>query len=641
MQSNELAFISLEDVEADDFLLGNFTKISLPGNGKQTSDNKHKIPLNQMSSPRVKEAAVIKDLLYVLTGQEGIYVKYTDDVHDHDILKSLKGNTYKVSKEIDINFKDIAKQLCHLGKHYSALSYFVIYFNKSYYGMVLSRLCQYIRNFLKEYQVSVCKFYELFDNDPNFSIISLYQTLHSINEASTYPSFAKSLEFLYSLTQQIIDDNNERLKDSNLLDMKFKTIMQTLKEDMNTNILDEVSLDSQNSKYVKGGVVLNMIYSHMESFKGDVRFHNLINDVYEFVCPDYINILNEWLQYGKISDPFEEFFIVDSTSESKPSTYDSYHWMNKYAIKREGLLKQFQSQEFQKQIFFTGKYLSIINECDSDDKITHIPFIPIKSLQDKNLELIIHDAYVRSNNMIYKLLCSGYKLPEYVALLNKYFLITDGSLFENFLNQSNHELKRSFNSASTSLITVSYNKAYEKDSYNNVEMLVLNLLDTKFERHSLLDDILEIIKTLVTDANEIFNASNLGKLSDLMKTNLQNNTRPATSSGSEIEDQRCNKLAISRFNININIPFPLNQVILDSQKLEYQILFRHSALVRFIEKRFEKSWRELGYQTFWTWNFEDSRKKLIELCEYIGYYGEIDSPKMLSLHSKIVSSFKI
>lgn len=35
------------------------------------------------------------------------------------------------------------------------------------------------------------------------------------------------------------------------------------------------------------------------------------------------------------------------------------------------------------------------------------------------------------------------------------------------------------------------------------------------------------------------------------------------------------------------------------------------------------------------------QRKLAELCEYLGYYGEIDSPKMLLLHSKLVSSFKL
>lgn len=619
MDSNIYASISLEDVDADTFILGEYTKTTISSKDKQNYQDAHKIHLNEMKSTKDREAAIVRDLLYVLDGKEGIYIKYTNEVDETNIYSNLKGNTYKVNKDIDISFKDIAKRLCHLGKHFSALDYFVNYFNKAQYGKVLTKLCEYIRNFLSEYELSICKFYELFDKDPNFSLISLYQLLNNVIESSNYPSITVSLHNIYDLTQLIVDDSQKRSNNSNLLDMKFENIMKSLKEDINTDKLDEVYLDSQNSEYVKGGVVLNMIYSQLEKFAGNDRSSNLFHDIYEFVSKDYISILNEWLQFGKISDPFNEFFIIEAIPNENNLSFDSYYWSNKYAIRREGLLKQFNSLDFQKQLFLTGKYLSILNECNSKDMVNTATFEPVKSLQDKNLDLIITQAYKRSNDLICQLLFTGYRLTEYVSLLNKYYLITDGSLFENFMNTSNHELKRSFHNSSTSNIKLSYNRAYEKENLNAVEKLILDLLEVRFEKHSLLEDILEIIKTQATDANEIFNASNLMKLNDLLKTNIQNNIRPNTNENlSETEGYRYNKLTISRFSIDIKIPFPLNQVILDSHKLEYQILFRHSALVKFLEKRFEKSWRELGYQTFWTWNFEDNRiRKWIKKCRFI------------------------
>lgn len=619
MDTSRYVSISLKEVDAETFLLGDFTKLSLPGKSKQSLKHDSRVPLSEMQSSRDREAAIVRDLLYVITGKEGIYIKYSQEVDETDLFKCFKGLTYRINKDIDINFKDLAKQISQLGKFYSALSFFEKYFNKAGHGKVLSRLCQYIRNYLQEYRSVVCTLFELFDTETSFSIISLHQKLNDITPSSKVPSIAKSMQLLYDLTQLIIAENTKRLKNSNLLDMRFENIMRSLKEDIGTNIMDDVFLDSQNSRHVKGGIVLNIIMSQLENFSGNDRSYNLFHHIYEFVSIFYIQTLNKWLQYGEILDPFHEFFIVKSIPESDSSVYNSYYWMNKYAIKREGLLRQFEPIDFQKQVFFTGKNLSIINECNCQTLIKSCPFNPIKSLQDTNLELIINEAYVRSNKLIYQLLSSGYHLFGFVSLLNKYFLLTDGALFDKFLNDSNHELKRSFSNKASTEIIRSYENAYDTDYKTGIEKLVSDLLRIKFEKHSLLEDILDIIKTQVTDASEILNAPDFGKLTDLLKANVQSNSQSRSSEKSaDLEGRRCNKLTISRLNLDVEIPFPLNQVIIDSQKLEYQILFRHSALVKFLEKRFEKSWRELGYQTFWTWTFEDKRvRKWIKRCRFI------------------------
>lgn len=645
MNSDNGVVVSFKDQEADEFLLGTFTKPLLPDTGTQKHVNTNRIALKSMKSVREREAAVVRDLLYVLLGYEGIYVKYSNGNHMNDPEDSLKGPAYITNKDIDIAFKDTTKQLCILGKYYSALSFFVGYFNKSCYGKVMSRLCEYIRNFLHEYHSLVCQLYDRFYGDRTFSIISLYQKLQNISNDSTYPSVSECMHQLYQLAQSIVQENQKRLKNSNLLMMKFENIMKSLKEDMSSNIFDDIMIDSQNSKYVKGGVVLNMIQKQLENFRGNDRNYAFFSDMIDSISVEYIDMLNMWLQYGKIDDQFEEFFITEVKSDSNVSRYNTYYWMNKYAIKVEGLLEQFSTVTCQKQIFLTGKYLAIINECKFDNIIDNCQFNPIVSFQHKNLELIINEAYVRSNNLILQLFYSGYELPSFIKLMNKHFLLTDGSLVDKFLNEANHELKRSFNNTSTSHIKRSYDSSYVLETNNQVEKLISDSLETKFENHSALQDILEIIKTQVTNANDILNSSNLGTLSELLQENVKSNLQSFSSTKWKgLKHQRCNKLAISRFNIDIQIPFPLNQVILDSQKLEYQILFRHSILVKFIEKRFEKSWRELGYQTFWTWNYEDDRvKKWIKRCRFI-HTKMFDFLRIYLLYSKydvIESNWKI
>jgi gamma-tubulin complex component 2 len=619
MDGKAFTSMSLDGVDSDQFLLGNFTSITLAEKGKQQSNTEERLTssLKSIKDIRKREDLIIKDLLCIILGREGTFISLTNRANHTAIYKCLKGSAYSIHKDIDINFKDITYQLALLGTKISALENFHKFFDRASHGKVVGRLCEFIRGFFNDYYLLVNQLEHTFENDSGFSIISLYQSLNNIPIDSPYCSIIQSVNHQYELIQQIIEENNKRLENSNLMDMKFKNIMKLIKEDLSTNALDDIIIDSQNSRNVKGGIILNIVQKELDKFKGNDRSEKFLLKIYEFISTDYIEILNTWLHSGIINDPFDEFFIVETKSNA--NLYNSYYWINKFAIKKDGLIKQLDSIVFQKKVFLSGKYLTIVRECQYNDLLAQYPFTKINSLQDINMEIIINESYVRANKIMRQLFCEGYKLPKFIFLMNKYFLIFDGSLFDGFLNRSNHELKRTFNNASILEISRAYETSYDSKKLDSVERLFLHLLVTKFEKNSLLEDILKIIKTKITDATEIMSAANMGNLTDLLKANLQSNDAIDTySKNLDLKSQRCNKLTISRFSIDLQLPFPLNQIILESQKLEYQILFRHTALVKFLEKRFEKSWRELGYQTFWTWNFEDLRiRKWIKRCRFI------------------------
>lgn len=623
-------FVILEDSDPDQFLLGNFSTRSIRDKPRHTEEIPV-IPLEDISSFREREALVVNDLLYVIRGKSGKYIKYKNNAKEAGIPERLRGMVYELDHHIDINFVEIANQLSSIGTQVSSLVYFEQYFNRSFYGKVVERYCEFLRTFLKDYERIVCNFYDSFSTDNSFSLVSLYQTLNNFSPMGNTTSIIQQISHLYTFSQLIIDENIQRLQSTTRLDMQFENIMKSLKEDLNSSSLDEVIIDSQNSKYIKGGAVLNMLHSEIDKFKGNSRSSKFLSDLYDTISYDYIGMINDWLQFGKIFDPFDEFFIV----EANPAvdSFTSYYWTNKFAIKREGLLRQFTSLDSQKKLFLTGKYLAILRECEGDVIINDAAYDPIKSLQDNNILIILNEAYIRANKLMEKMLFNDYQLSKFVRLLNKYFLINEGATFDNFLNNSNHYLKRSHNNDD---ILREYERAYDIESNDITQSFFSNSLMAKFENKSILESILEIITTHVTDANEILKASNMGSLTELLTSNVQYNGNLKTSTlSSESETQKCNRLAISRFNIEIQIPFPLNQVILDSQKLEYQIIFRNSSLIKFLDKRLEKSWRELGYQTFWTWGFEDMRiRKWIKKCRLM-HSKMYDFIRIYSFYSSI------
>lgn len=603
-------FLSLEETNPDQFLLGEFSKISLPF---KTKDQKSSIAA--ISSFKERERHILQDLFCILIGKEGKYITY-ENLMTNDTFERLKGIKYKIDNDIDVNFRDITLKLMDLGTKVSSLLYFKTFFDRHVYGKVIGKLCEFIRNTLKTFQFMICQLNDSSHKDPSFSMITLFQQINNSSLDNTNCSAYKCISHLYDIAQLVIDENQKRLEKSHLIDMKFESLMHSLREGMNNNVLDDIIVDSQNSRQFKGGAILNVVYDQAQKMKGNANSYNFLQMLYETISSDYVLIINHWLENAEILDSFNEFFIMED--KSNKASYSSYYWFNKFAIKREVLLKQISSTELQKMIFFTGKYLRITRECEFTASGMKEHFMPIKSLQDKNLELLITLAYERANQKVIELLCAGYDFPNFMLMMNKHFLISDGSLFDNFLNLTNHELKRNFNSAFVYDISKAYEIIYTTNSHNGCGKLFQSILSIKFESKSFFEELQEIIKTKVTDAKDIMNAMDLKSLTDILKENIQINEQSTNSENTERETRRCGKLAISKLNIDIEIPFPINQVITESHKLEYQILFRHTAMIKFIEKRLEKSWRELGYQTFWTWSFDDFRvRKWIKRCRFI------------------------
>lgn len=610
--------ISLEDVDADQFQIGDYYRISDLGKGKQQSDFEVSgiQSLKQVKSQQQRETIIVRDLINVILGKEGDYIRYKleESEQSNQTKESLRAVKFSISKDIDFSFIDITNKICEHGSRVLTLVSFEQYFNKTSYGIVMGRLCEYFRNFMKEYQNSI--FHYLEESGTEMSILSLFQMLSNRRMQSYGCSIVECVASFYDLIKDIIEEDNKRSKITNLTDMKFENLMTSLKEECSSSSVEDIVYDSRTSKCIKGGIILNLLERHIGISRGFRNSNMLFAQIFEFITTGYLDILNKWLNFGQLDDFFDEFFISEAFPKS--DIYNSYFWQNKFAIKMDLLPEQLKSKQLQKKLLLTGKYLRIIKECECDHYFEQIPLSSIKTFRGSNFTILIDAAYNRANILLKRMLNHSYEMRIFVSLMTKYFLLTDGSLVDDFLNHANHELKRSYSSSATQDILRWYKISYGTKSDDLTYKLFSELLECEFEPHSILEDILQITRTRVTDVNDIMQASNMESLSNLLKANIHPNSIPSSPRRPEADNQRCNKLAISRFSIDIRIPFPLNHIISDSQKLEFQLLFRHSILINFLNKRFEKSWRELGYHTFWTWSFGDPRvRKWVKRARFI------------------------
>lgn len=106
--------------------------------------------LEKISAPdqrRVQEALVVKDLLNVLIGLEGTYIRYFNDYEPSDPETPIE---FKIAKKMDPSFKTFSRRIVRYGKQYMILTRAYEKWSDTSFGMVLQRFAYEIRRFLED-----------------------------------------------------------------------------------------------------------------------------------------------------------------------------------------------------------------------------------------------------------------------------------------------------------------------------------------------------------------------------------------------------------------------------------------------------------------------------------------------------------
>ncbi|QPG73362.1 hypothetical protein FOA43_000672 [Brettanomyces nanus] len=558
--------------------------------------------IDKFTNLRDQEAAIIQDLIYVLAGLEGYYIRYSEEFDINKASSRLSGPDFVINRHIDTSFKDITKRINKLGKMYFALCSFVEVYSDLVHGHIMQTLCYEIINFLKQYETLLRDIERHFKEDSKYSLTVLEQEL-SRGTTLDQIGVAVKIQRLYEIVESINRENEKRNGNSNLESLQFETMMRSLKDDHYTGTLDGVLSDSVNSRFVKGGMILNIIQMRIDGYKGNMRVHKFLIDIFDRVSMCYIEMLNKWLQYGIIDDNYDEFLISES-SVSDNMKYDAMQWADKFTIRREGLLKQFQIREIQKKIILTGKYLNVLKECVGIKSLEDdYHNCTITSLQESDFQIRIDNAYNRANIYILKMFFERYHLDGWIKSLNKYFLFTEGSEYDDFLGNAYILLKKASDRVSLTSLTGYYRKSYLNTSGDL--QLVHNLITPVLAKETFLNELTSILKAQTTDAEEVFATNNIESLRKLLISTMETNLQTHLTSPQTRIDNYC----IQKFGVDIGVPFPLNLMISRSQVYEYQLLFREQSFLRFVDLSLLESWKEICHGGVWRWKFADPMLK--------------------------------
>lgn len=381
-------------------------------------------PITPLSSMSVQEqeSALINDLLYVLIGTEGKYIRMQPS------RESPNKHTIGVERGGDELVYTSATRIIKICPLYSTVVHYAEDVN---FGLVNQALAAPIRDLVKEY----------------LSLISNLQ-LRALRDDMTLQSMWLSLQTIFYR-------------------------MEALKQ-----IIDQISRDS-----CYGGHTLSILHNRVVNFSTDPRTHDFCLKLMQAASEPYFEILERWLYLGIIEDPYGEFFIEDTEnkidsrglftnsnnraniSQAKQQIDVDAFWRKRFT-RDESKVPQFLKSK-QDKIFDTGKHLSVVRQYGKKvfrplryEKLTYCPEL-------RKYDERIEEAYKFASKELLDLLLVENKLIDRLYSLKRYFLFSSGDFFVQFMDMADEELSKTKDDVNMARLESLLELALRTSSCNN------------------------------------------------------------------------------------------------------------------------------------------------------------------------------
>ena len=545
-------------------------------------------PLRSLSRHR-QEDAVLEDILFVLMGYEGQYIRFSDSYDPGDEKSQLVGPTYYILPGLDPSLRDLTNSVLKIASQYSAVEAFVEVQSRDEFGLINHALCATIRKVLRKHLILVAQLEQQWLNTTSFTLQQLH--LHTMPVSET-------LFQLFSLAQEILRKNamlDEDLSDSEDGLDDFDNILEQLEEDGN------LAPGAMSKKLRKGGSTLRLLTERLSKFAGDPIARSLLQELLRDASRPYMRMLNEWLHQGSINDPHSEFLIKEQKSIKRDTLEEDYtdeYWEKRYTIRDNDVPPQL--EQVKEKILLAGKYLNVVRECGGVDVSTGVDDVP-GSFDDPQFLDNIASAYAHANSSLLNLLVTTHALPARLRSLKHYFFLDRSDFFTYFLDLSASELRKSSRLVNVGKLQSLLDLVLRQPG--TVAALDQFKEDVKVEMNHV--GLTEFLMKVVNVKGFEENGGEGEGLSQWYKTPT------AAVQSTEHADSSNDDSKMSGFDalvFKFSVPFPLSLVISSNTLLRYQILFRYLLSLRHLEELLVGSWKE-SFKVF-SWTHRSSDRKL-------------------------------
>ncbi|PTB45388.1 uncharacterized protein TrAFT101_000836 [Trichoderma asperellum] len=515
-------------------------------------------PLNELTL-EAQEAAIVEDLLYVFMGYEGQYIRYARGYTPHEERDRLSGPPFRILPGLDPSLHDLTKSMLKMATYYSALEAFVDVQSREEFGAVNHALCASVRKCLQDYLVMIAQLETQFLTSESFTVHVLH--IH------TLPT-CQMLSHLYAMAQELLkknallDDESDEEDDDEIDD--YEKVLERLAEGG-----DLVPGSSKALKVCKGGGVLGLLASRLESMGGDPAARSLLTSLLRDASRPYMKMLNEWLHHGSIHDPHSEFMIREQKSigrERLERDYIDEYWERRYTIRDQDVPPQLEGVK--EKVLLAGKYLNVVRECGGVDVSKIVTELPT-SFDDKRFLENVNNAYAHANESLMQLLLTTHELPLRLRSLKHYFFLDPSDSFSYFLELGSSELRKPVKSVNTSKLQ--------------------SLLDIVLRQPGTVASLDPFKEDVKVEMNEITLINNLQRVVNITGIESGQVMQPVTNQP-PIEPDK-NATGFTSLQLDYSVPFPVSLVISRKTVWRYQALFRFLLSLRTLESQLSSTWQ--------------------------------------------------
>ena len=520
-----------------------------------------RLPIPRLSLDGVpaeeQELLILEDILLVMMGCEGNYIRYSSSYDPTKESNALRGPKYSLSRGLNPGLKDLTERLLKIVSSYVAIDIFCNVRSQATYGLVNHALAAAIREKLLEYFTLVGILDHRFRQPHGLTLNGLHKSVQGISS---------TLIYLRSITEEILRHDETTTTNADDFDA-FDNIQQ---------MIDLIRDRTPTKRICKGGAILRVLSDRLKLESGDKKTQDLTTYLFHKASKPYCKMLYRWINFGEFEDPYFEFMIRESKGIHKSLLNDDYtdeYWEKRYTF-WENIPQEL--EDLKQKILIAGKYINVLRESDGvAPQATKEAIISEHFLDDPVIVEDVERAYAFANSSLLNHLITTHDLSARLLSLKHYFFLDHSEFFSNFLDLSMSELRKPVADVSLprlqSLLDISLRfggNTISDDPYK--EDLKVELNET-----GLTEWLMDVVNVL----------QNEDEVNSLLEDGPNHNIERKYEGDKNLR-------GIAALQLDYTVPFPLSLIISKKAIIRYQILFRHILSLKHVELLLTNLWQD-------------------------------------------------
>lgn len=240
----------------------------------------------------------------------------------------------------------------------------------------------------------------------------------------------------------------------------------------------------EGSRTRKGGQLITLIHSY-SSLHGDPFVGAFAERLLSHVTRPFYDMLRLWIYDGELSDPFQEFFVLEQQLDSENPDYRTGAtsvWEDKYKLDTT-MIPSIMTDDFAQKVFLIGKSLNFIRHICNDaawvESYSKTSSRELKYGSTSDLLHSIDTAYTTTMARLIHLMLHKFSLMTHLSALKKYLLLSQGDFIALLMESLAPSLERPANSQYRHTLTAQLEHAIRNSNAQHDSPAVLRRLDAR------------------------------------------------------------------------------------------------------------------------------------------------------------------